>query len=331
MFASERMRCGVVFAAFSCLFVGLAVAQEEIQNTAQSESPDARRDESDQPRSGQTDRARTQQGERSATERTGRSYQSSQRETADIHGSRTTRDGAQQEVEQYLAGCLLAKNQSEVDLSQFAQEQSQNPEVKKFAQRMVHDHQKVVQQLQQVAGNQSQSSRGSTNSQFQRTNSENDRSGTSGNSSSLRTNDQSADDSEPVRNRSQRSATSTSTSANGLDQDSTESSNAIQQLMQIDRQIVERQAQATREELQQKSGVEFDKCFVGTAIVAHVQMIAALEVIEQQGQGQVAQIAQKARPVAEQHLEHAKQLMKQLEGNASTNRSQAERQSRTQR
>jgi hypothetical protein len=37
MFASERMKCGVVFAAFSCLFVGLAVAQEEIQNTAQRE------------------------------------------------------------------------------------------------------------------------------------------------------------------------------------------------------------------------------------------------------------------------------------------------------
>ena len=90
---------------------------------------------------------------------------------------------------------------------------------------------------------------------------------------------------------------------------------AIQQLAEIDRQIVERQTQATREELQQKSGAEFDKCFVGGAIVAHVHMIAALEVIEQQGQ-QLAQAAKQARPVAEQHLEHAKQLMKQLESGA---------------
>ena len=101
--------------------------------------------------------------------------------------------------------------------------------------------------------------------------------------------------------------------------------------MQIDRQIVERQTQATREELQQKTGAEFDKCFVGTAIVAHVHMIAALEVIEQQGQGQLAQIAEQARPVAEQHLKHAKQLMKQLEARASTSSSQAERPTRTQR
>jgi hypothetical protein len=60
-------------------------------------------------------------------------------------------------------------------------------------------------------------------------------------------------------------------------------------------------------------------------------MLAALEVIEQQGPDQLRQIAQQAQPTVEQHLQHAKQLMKQLEG-ASPSRSQAERQpSRTQR
>ena len=100
------------------------------------------------------------------------------------------------------------------------------------------------------------------------------------------------------------------------DQSSPGSNAAIQQLAQIEQQIVERQTQATRDELQQKSGAEFDKCFVGTAIMAHVNMIAALEVIEQQGQGQLAQTAKQARPVAEQHLEHAKRLMKQFESSA---------------
>jgi len=72
-----------------------------------------------------------------------------------IRGSQATAGGASQEIEQFLAGCLLARNQSEVDLSQFAQEQAENPEVKQFAQQMVQDHQKIIQQLQQVAGNQS--------------------------------------------------------------------------------------------------------------------------------------------------------------------------------
>jgi len=93
---------------------------------------------------------------------------------------------------------------------------------------------------------------------------------------------------------------------------------AVHQLMQIDRQIVERKTQSTREELEKKSGAEFDKGFVGTAIIAHVHALAALEVIGQQTQGQLAQVAQQARPTVQQHLEHAKQLMRKLEGEAGS-------------
>src|SRR5207244_11922910 len=95
-------------------------------------------------------------------------------------------------------------------------------------------------------------------------------------------------------------------------------SGAVHQIMQIDRQVNERCTQAVREELQQKSGAEFDKCFVGNAIGAHIHALAALEVIGQQTQGQLAQVAKQAQPTVQQHLEHAKQLMKQLEGQSST-------------
>jgi len=98
--------------------------------------------------------------------------------------------------------------------------------------------------------------------------------------------------------------------------------------MQIDRQVIDRKTQMTREELQQKQGAEFDKAFVGTTIPAHVHMIAQLEVIERQGQGQLAQIAQQARPITQQHLEHAKQLMRQLDNQSSgSSSSQADRSS----
>jgi len=97
--------------------------------------------------------------------------------------------------------------------------------------------------------------------------------------------------------------------------------------MQMDRQIVQRKAQLTRQDLQSKQGAEFDKAFVGTTIPAHVHMIAQLEVIEQQGQGQLAQIAQQARPITQQHLDHAKQLIKQLDSESSGSNSQAERSS----
>ena len=145
------------------------------------------------------------------TEGTGRSYQSSQRQTPNIRGPHATASGANQEVEQFLASCLLAKNQSEVELSQFAHEQAENPEVKQFALKMVQDHQKIIQQLQQFAGNQSGTSRSSTDSQFGRTSDQADRSGTSGDSSLRRTNDQSGNAKQPVGATSQRSATNGST------------------------------------------------------------------------------------------------------------------------
>jgi predicted outer membrane protein len=84
--------------------------------------------------------------------------------------------------------------------------------------------------------------------------------------------------------------------------------------MEIDRQINERCLQMTRDELQQKSGADFDKCYVGNAVVAHTEAMAKLEVIAKQTQGALAQVAQQAQPIVQQHLDHAKQLAKQLEG-----------------
>src|SRR6185295_1121554 len=99
--------------------------------------------------------------------------------------------------------------------------------------------------------------------------------------------------------------------------------------MQIDRQINERCLQAAKQELQSKSGAEFDKCYVGIAIGEHMRALAALEVIGQQTHGQLAQAAQQAQPTVQQHLDHAKQLMKQLEGKAGASATQAERRSST--
>jgi predicted outer membrane protein len=70
----------------------------------------------------------------------------------------------------------------------------------------------------------------------------------------------------------------------------------IQQIASIDRQIKERCTQASQEELQQKTGAEFDKAYIGSAINAHVHAVAALEVIGKQSQGQLAQIVQEGRP-----------------------------------
>jgi len=103
---------------------------------------------------------------------------------------------------------------------------------------------------------------------------------------------------------------------------------ALHQLGQIEKAIGDRCLQAAKEELQQKSGAEFDKCYVGMALGAHMHALAALEVIGQQTQGKLAQVAKQAQPTVQEHFDHAKQLAKQLEGQGSTS-STAERSSTT--
>jgi predicted outer membrane protein len=311
MSASPRLRIGVMAAGLSCLALGLAQAQQ-VQN------PDRTRDDQSRPSaSGQTDRSSTLQSDRPTT---------LERRTANFRGPQTTAAGANAVVDRFLANCLLAKNKSEVELSEIAQQKSENAEVKQFAQKMVQDHRKMIEQLQPLAGMQAGTKRGAEGAYNTRTDSESvtrrgEASGVPGSSGAGQT--------VPTPGTTATSTTSDTTTdiaATGTSRDSSATAGgAIHQLMQIDRQITERCTQAARDELQQKTGAEFDKCFVGSAISAHMHALAALEVIGQQTQGQLAQIAQQAQPTVQQHLDHAKQLMKQLEGQTGARASQAER------
>jgi predicted outer membrane protein len=342
-----RMRFSVAAIAIPCLMAGVGLGQQENQQDTQSRPSARERDASGQPGARQSDRATTQQDGQNSTQVSPRTRQSAQQYTANPTGAASTGETSHG-VEQFAANCLLIKNQMEIELSQFAAQQSQNPEVKQFAQQMVQDHQKMVQQLQEIAGAQNDGARGPSspglNSQSGRggattsSNNSNRLNGTGGSTSReaggisggasgsnrLGAGATAASANNPdlgaatgqSRSLPGSSGTNTQPQASGKTRSGSaiSSDGTIQQLIQMNQQIAQRQGQAAREDLQQKSGAEFDKCFVGTAIMKHTDMVAELEVIEQQGQGRLAQVAQQARPVAQQHLDHAKQLMKQLEG-----------------
>ena len=149
MSVMERMSIGVLMASFCCVLTGIAAAQQAAPATGRDQS-EARENVPDQGNPGAPNRASQQQRERSTSEGVG------DRELSNRPNSRSqVRIGREnQEVEQYLIGCLLAKNASEVELSQFAEKQAASPEVKEFAQLMIQDHQKMIQQLEQLAGTQ---------------------------------------------------------------------------------------------------------------------------------------------------------------------------------
>jgi predicted outer membrane protein len=268
MSASPRLRFGILAAGLSCLLAGYVVAQQE----AVQEQPSAAIDQpAAQPTVGQTDRPSTQR----------REY------TANFRGNQANAGAQQQEVQRYITGCLLSKNQAEVELGEFAQQQAQSPEVKEFAQMMVQDHNKLIQKLKQVAGTQGTANR--TEGQL--------------GERALPANRDVAGQNAAELNATNRTANSNS---------------AVDQLLTLERQIVERCTQAAKEELQQKQDAEFDKCYIGSQIGGHMHMLAALEVIQQQGPEQLQQIAQQAQPNVQKHLDQAKQIMKQLEGAGAT-------------
>jgi putative membrane protein len=163
--------------------------------------------------------------------------------------------GASADVDRYLASCWQAKNQAEIEISQLAERQAQNPQVKQFAQKMVQAHSELSRRLQPLAAGQG--------------------------------------------------TTAGATAAAGTNP-------AISQLIEIDRQIAEQTTSAMKQKLEEKSGSEFDQCYVAGQVACHTQASAALGVIAQRATGQLKQLASQTKQTVDQHLREVEQLAQQL-------------------
>jgi predicted outer membrane protein len=202
--------------------------------------------------------------------------------------TRMNAGGSSQNLDRYLANCLLIKNDAEIKASEYAAQKAQSDEVKQFAEQLAEDHRAISQKLSQVASGGAGGTRPATQT----------------------------GPSAPISSATPPGTASTSSAG---------SSDELNQLLELDRQITDRCAQMVREELEQKSGAEFDQCFVGTQIGNHMHMLAALEVISQRAGGELQQVAEDAKSTVESHLTHAKQLGEQL---MSDSQGRVERQAR---
>jgi putative membrane protein len=286
MSALLRFSVGAIAAGLCCLPLALVAQQIGTRNTppggVQPQAPPADATQPGQPGAPQLNRPQVN--------RTlpGRQQQPT---TANYRGESSKAAAQSSTVEGYLVNCLLKKNKGEIEISQFAAEQTRDPQVKEFAQQVVKDHQNVVQKLQQLAGAGSLDANARTAA------------------------DRSAIDSTPApgspgTDTTTLGATGTrdATLANERGNRGMQGNAALSQLASIEEKIADRCQQALKEELQSKSGADFDHCYVGSQIAAHMQMLAALEVLSEEGPGQVKQAAEDAKPIVQQHLDHAKQL-----------------------
>jgi predicted outer membrane protein len=190
-----------------------------------------------------------------------------------------------------LAGCLIVDNEGEVAMGQFALQRTKNDEVKQFAQKMVEDHGKMIENLRRFAG-----SAGAAASPAPAS------AATAGTPSS-----------------SPNNAPAPST---GVQQAGTAGQPSMQNRrpnapidhVAFKRELGELCKQTLQRELGAKSEAEFDKCYVSQQIGAHLHAIDAMRVSQNHASPELRQALTTGIETATMHLHHAKELMKKLEG-----------------
>jgi predicted outer membrane protein len=201
-------------------------------------------------------------------------------------GGQRQATGEAGQLDQKLAAWLACGNRAEVELGQLAAQKATNPQVRQFAEMMVKQHSQVLQQLRQInpeielASAQGAQQPGQTARQ-------------PGQATEQRLGQQ-----------AQQSPGQTQRTAGA----------AEDQLMEIGKQAAERKVELTKTYLQDKQGQQFDMCYIGTQIAAHISMVAELEAMQNAGSPEFQQLVDKASQGAQQHLQQAMQIAQTLEG-----------------
>ncbi len=273
--------------------------QTEQRESGQRATDDARRDQTAQPRQNQQ---RTDQQEGPITREALRPVA-----------------GQNQEIEQFVANCLILGNEEEIALSKLALEKAENPQVKEFAQKMINDHQQLSQQLQQFASRKS-IKLDTTSTDAART----QPGATRGDGENVRE-DAAREETAADRVRSQvreareqvneRVGNATQDRA-GRTEDRTVASQGhggtVDQLFSLQEDAARHCLTLTKQELTKQEGSHFDKAFMGHQIGAHIGMLSKLKASEGYVSGELQQLVQKAQQSTMQHKQMAEQIKKQL-------------------
>lgn len=195
---------------------------------------------------------------------------------------------------------LEVDNQNEIALAEITEEKASDNDVKKFARQMVDEHTEFLQKLNRTIGNsrigQPQQQTGQQQVGQQQLGQQR-----------RQTAQQSQQAGQFTQGRSQQQ---------GLD------------LVALKHQLGEQCRQSASRELQQKSGAEFDKCYIGMQIGMHMQMLDTLKVLSRYASPELDQLIEKGEETTQSHLDHAKKIIASLEGRSDASSRSARRQTR---
>lgn len=210
-----------------------------------------------------------------------------------------------QELNAFVADCLILGNQGEVAISTFALDRIQDPQVKEFAQMLIEDHEKAAMQLRKFASR-------DRASQLQA----NTRAARRDSAVEADPNDPAAARRDAEEARQERETRDAANPANAATRPGTRAAagtgSLTDQLYEISYQEAQECLAMTQEALEQKEADHFDKAFLGHQMVMHIGMIAKLKALEGNVSGELAQVVQQAEQTTQQHKEKAEQLLKQV-------------------
>lgn len=263
--------------------------------------------------------------------------------TAPFHGQTGQNQGDRQ-----LAACLISDNEGEVALAKFALQKSQNPDVKEFAEQMIQAHGECLKKLSQFAPNLTISHGTDASVPENRR----DRSATTEDRSTTEDRPANAtqrtkDDPQAKPDRDAKPSTKQDRDANppakpDRDANSTTKPNQAPgtrgnqtttvvtqeptghvDLIRVKQEIGRLCVETMKKELGEKKGADFDKCFMGMQVGGHLHMADTLKVMKNYASPQLRSVLEEGEKTTAEHLAHAKQIMKSLEGEKRSERTAA--------
>jgi predicted outer membrane protein len=209
-----------------------------------------------------------------------------------------------------MAQWLLVDNQGEIALAKFAQEKSQNEEVKEFAKMMLQDHTDFIESLRDAAGDLNPPAGGRGQAGQDRPQRQAGQA-QPGQPQPGQPQAQPGQPGQPQQGQAQQArpqqGQAAGQQAGGMGFD----------IVRIKHEIGQQCVESLKEKLSEKKGEEFDKCYMGHQVVAHMQMLDTLKVFKRHASGEMAQLINNGIQTTEDHLMHAENIMKKLEGGAA--------------
>jgi predicted outer membrane protein len=197
-----------------------------------------------------------------------------------------------------IAAALILANRKEIAISEMAAEKAENDQVKEFAKKMVQDHQQLAQELQRFT-----QTAGISAEQLTLDSGE---AGDRGQSAQDRRQADSADPQRP-QDRTTRQAARPE-----LNRSATAGQGGVE-FVQLTQELAEESLQSIKKDLAEKSGKEFDQCYMFGQVMGHMHMADTLKVVSNHASPQLKQTVEKGHQKTKEHLEEAKKLTKEID------------------